>query len=408
MKTKLLFIITYVMLVLLPKTNFAQTPQLGSIANFALFNGGGVINNTGSTIIIGDVGLDNGNIVGFPPGKIIGDVYIKKAIPTQVEIDMDALNDTLTAIHCDSTLNTTLGGNQTLVAGVYCLSSNLILDGTLILDGQGDPNAIFIFKIDGNFSAAKYSNVVLINMASLDNVFWQVNGTFELGDSAVFMGNIITQGNINLLEGSSVFGRVIAHHGAIFLNNNFITTGMSLAPLAIKVSHIKVSNIDGSNRIDWISETENRGDFYELERSNNGKSFTAINVIAANGQSRSYAFIDKHPFVGMNYYRLKLKDASGRFTYSSIVKVITRSNISLIVSVYPNPVINNMTIMIKGALGKQPIVHITDIAGRKLKTLIVSGNRIDVNTAALKAGIYFVNYVDENNNQIIKINKLKK
>jgi hypothetical protein len=61
----------------------------------------------------------------------------------------------------------------------------LAINGTLTLDGQGNPNALFIFKINGAFSTGTFSNVVLINSASLCNVYWQVGGQFDLGNNSV-------------------------------------------------------------------------------------------------------------------------------------------------------------------------------------------------------------------------------
>ena len=150
---------------------------------------------------------------------------------------------------------------------------------------------------------------------------------------------------------------------------------MSLSPLAIKISGIQAINKDLANSINWTSETEDNGDVFEIERSSDGNVFMVINTIPAIGQPMSYSFIDNNPVMGVNYYRLKLKDASGKYTYSRIVTVIKRSSLGLTVSAYPNPTINTLTIMTNGSRGKNSTISITDIAGRNIQTLIVNNDR---------------------------------
>jgi hypothetical protein len=100
----------------------------------------------------------------------------------------------------------------------------------LILDAECDPNAIFIFKIDGAFSSTTLSNVILINAASACNIYWQINGAVSLGEGSVFRGNILANGAISLLEGSSLYGRGLSRAGAIDMHNNIAT--LDLLPTA--------------------------------------------------------------------------------------------------------------------------------------------------------------------------------
>ena len=120
----------------------------------------------------------------------------------------------------DTTIGITLGNNQTLKPKVYYIGAASTLTGNLILDAQGDSNALFIFKIGGALITATHTNVILINSASLKNVYWQVYGLFTLGDSSIFRGTVVADGAINLLQGSSLFGRGLTIAGAINLHTN--------------------------------------------------------------------------------------------------------------------------------------------------------------------------------------------
>ena len=55
------------------------------------------------------------------------------------------------------------------------------------------------------------------------NVYWQVNGAFALGQGATFVGTVVANGAINLLEGSSLDGRGLSREGAISMSNNAVT-----------------------------------------------------------------------------------------------------------------------------------------------------------------------------------------
>jgi len=155
--------------------------------------------------------------------------------------------DQLSAIPCGTTLLLPLA-NQTLSPGVYCYAAAATLDGELTLNGQGNPNALFIIKIGGAFQAVSGSNVKLINSASPNNVYWQINGQFDLGNSAVFRGTIVVNGAINLLEGSTLFGRGLTKAGAINLNNNIV-----MIPTYFRS---KVSG-DWINKETWESSSDN-------------------------------------------------------------------------------------------------------------------------------------------------------
>jgi hypothetical protein len=115
----------------------------------------------------------------------------------------------------------------TLTPGVYRSESSLGLTGTLTLDGQGDPNAVFIFQApDSTLTTASNSRVNLINGAQACNVFWQVGSSATLGGStggSFFAGNILALTSITINGGVTVDGRALARNGAVTLNNDTIT-----------------------------------------------------------------------------------------------------------------------------------------------------------------------------------------
>jgi len=227
MKTKLQSALLVVVLFLIPFLSFGQAPNLGATSSFALFTAVGSFDNTGATMVTGDVGTNVGAFTGFPgPGTIIGESHIADPVSVQAAIDVDVAYSYLFAKTCGPVLGTTLGNNQVLKPNVYCLGGASSLNGDLILDAEGNQDAVFIFKIDGALSTSTFANVILINSASMCNVYWQINGKFELGENAVFRGTVIANGDISLLEGASLFGRGLSREGAISLHNNVVNATM--------------------------------------------------------------------------------------------------------------------------------------------------------------------------------------
>lgn len=225
MKTKsyILFIVVAVALLFFPKTNFGQAPNLGAAADFALFTSAGAFSNIGAaTIVTGDVGTNVGAFTAFPPGTLIGNIHWVDAVSAQAAIDAGAAY---------SDLNTPVGSvipvaleGQILTPGVYFTGAGAAasLNGNITLDGENNPGSVFVIRIDGALSVTVNSTVTLINSASLCNVYWQINGQFQLGDNSVFRGTILANGAIILLEGSTLLGRGLSIAGAVELHNNTV------------------------------------------------------------------------------------------------------------------------------------------------------------------------------------------
>jgi hypothetical protein len=134
-----------------------------------------------------------------------------------------------------STVPTELGGT-TLTAGVYdSLSGTFGITGTLTLDGEGDLNAVFIFKAASTLITESGSVVSLINGAHVCNVFWQVGSSATIKTSSTFVGTILALTSITVNTGATVDGRVLARNGAVTLDSNTIgqtvhLEGIILAP----------------------------------------------------------------------------------------------------------------------------------------------------------------------------------
>ena len=186
MRGKLLNVLAAVILLLKPSVNFGQTPDLGTTSSFALFTAAGAFNAAGaSTIVTGDVGTNVGAFNAFPPGTLIGQAHVADAVSATAATDVALAYGSLSPVTCGQVISTTLGSGQTLLPDVYCTGAATTINGDLILDGQGDPTSLFIFKFDGALATNVDSRIILTNGASICNVWWQVNGEVDLGENSI-------------------------------------------------------------------------------------------------------------------------------------------------------------------------------------------------------------------------------
>jgi hypothetical protein len=198
----------------------AQVP-LGTAQTYGVL-GAAAVTNTGPTVVNGDLGVSPGSaITGFPPGIVNGTTHAADAAALQAQVDATAAYNFLAAQPCGTTLVGDLGG-RTLTPGVYCYPSSALLTGTVTLDAQGIPGALFIFQVGSALTTASGSRVALINGAQGCNVFWQLGSSATLGTTTAFVGTLIALASNTLTTGASLAGRALARTGAVTLDSNAV------------------------------------------------------------------------------------------------------------------------------------------------------------------------------------------
>ncbi len=197
--------------------------DLGSANDFAVL-GASTVTSTGNTVVNGDLGISPGTaITGFGPGLVNGQTYYGDTIAAQAQIDaLAAYTQILALAPAQSLTGDDLGG-LILTPGIYDFASSALLTGRLTLNGQGNPNAQFIFQIGSTLTTASSASVVFENGASAGGLDWQVGSSATLGTGTAFAGNLLADQSITMNTGASLTGRALALHGAVSLDNNAIT-----------------------------------------------------------------------------------------------------------------------------------------------------------------------------------------
>jgi hypothetical protein len=223
MKNKLLIIITVLTLATFPQIMSGQVINLGTAADFSLFTTNGAVTNTGISHITGNVGTNNGSSTGF--GNVNGGMHDGDGTSLQCSSDLliayNQLNSSIpTYVHAPL-----LGNGETLVAGTYGITGASTMNLNLILDAQGDPNAVFIFKMSASFSTNANAKVKLINGAQACNVFWKIEGLVSMASGTTMRGTIIANNAaINMNTGDTLEGRAMSTAGAVTLDGAFVYT----------------------------------------------------------------------------------------------------------------------------------------------------------------------------------------
>jgi uncharacterized repeat protein (TIGR01451 family) len=196
---------------------------LGTAANFAVL-AGSTVTNTGPTIVNGDLGLSPGtSVTGFPPGQVNGTIHAADGPALQAQADLATAYGDAAASPVTSTVPVELGGT-TLTPGTYDTAAGTFgITGTLTLDAQGNPDAVFIFQAASTLTTAAASSVNLINGAQASNVFWVVGNSATLGTDSALEGNILALTSITVTTGTTIDGRVLAINGVVTLDTDTIT-----------------------------------------------------------------------------------------------------------------------------------------------------------------------------------------
>lgn len=202
--------------------------DLGTASTFAVLAGAG-ITNSGPTTASGTAGSDFGSeptpvnsaeLVNITVGP--GATKFDSVVP-QIEM----AQDDLTAAYLDAAsrtpFTTIAGGDLTgmnLVPGVYNSASTLELNGTVTLNGGGDPDAVFIFQAGSSLVTSVGSVVALTGDAQACNVFWQVGSSATINGSSDFTGHVLALTSITVGTSATIDGSLLARNGSVTLLQN--------------------------------------------------------------------------------------------------------------------------------------------------------------------------------------------
>lgn len=185
----------------------------------------------------------------------------------------------------------------------------------------------------------------------------------------------------------------------------------SLADLPVHLLYLKGKAVNRETQLEWATSGEIDNDYFDIERSANGITFSKIGVVKGSGNTsikQTYLFTDEHPLAGANYYRIKQVDTNLDFMYSGIASVeISEPQVGI--SLSPNPATNLIFVKVNEMEADVVDLNLMDQHGKIYKSISLKckkgENIFTVNIADLPKGLYYIN-LSGKNKQSVKFLKM--
>jgi len=256
----------------------------------------------------------------------------------------------------------------TIESGNFSLTSNLIVYGTLIVNGT-------------------------LNMTGAGTVI-----DIQSGGSVTCCQNCNASNKINIGGNTAWTGNDGTVSGPAIINS----TGV----LPITLIFFKGAKDESGIKLTWATATEENFDKFIVERSSDGIDFVEMGEVNGAGVNtkdrRDYSFTDDAPLAYRNYYRLKNLDLDGKVDYSNIVKVETENEQRIYIS--PNPVVDeSLTLRINFEPMQFDKIQILSAVGNILLEYPVTSLESNINlNGKLNSGVYILRYVSKQEEKTLR------
>jgi hypothetical protein len=232
--------------------------------------------------------------------------------------------------------------------------------------------------------------------ADLRLVGWNGTSWIDLSGSSNATGNT---------ENSTLSGTIPAG-----ITISALGIGSTSTPLPVHFSAFDAYADKCNVQLHWSTAMEINNDYFTVERSHDGRVFTAIATVQSMGNSserKDYSYIDEHPTYGRNYYRIQQVDRDGKYTATSVEQVHVHCNGDEAIKVFPT-VSNNTVQVVLPKRYEGATVTILTALGQKVNVPMEKTNgSYRINIAPLAAAMYIIHVqvgAESNTFKIIKDN----
>lgn len=156
--------------------------------------------------------------------------------------------------------------------------------------------------------------------------------------------------------------------GLFTIDSTQIYPNCTLLPLVL--SKFSVTQNSSNNLVKWTTELESGIEYFEVERSSDGRNFSPLIRQAARNEQgpNHYSFTDDSFLPGVNYYRLKIVETDNVIKYSVIIRTVSEGE-KIKLKVVPNPVVNNFSVVYQSAARDRVTLQIKDMNGRTIRSM---------------------------------------
>ncbi len=238
---------------------------------------------------------------------------------------------------------------------------------------------------------------------TVNGVAFDVLGSIYLSTAAGLY--FINQNTANGPAGTVECSQIAAITGLQDLASNVFPSNSTLPVTLLSFS---AAYRNGTTVLNWETENEVNFSHYEIERkAESAAGFVTIDSKQANGNTGRTTYSTNDNISSINdavvYYRLKMVDVDGKFTYSNVIMVRKEKKTISCISLSPNPVISsaNATVRFDATRNSVVSLRVVDMAGRQVlaqQNNVTEGtNSIQVsNLNRLQPGLYIIQLVNGN------------
>jgi hypothetical protein len=336
---------------------------------------------------------------GFAQGSTENILYIAKMDVATLPTTVNNINFTLTGTH---------DANDMSGFKVYANDTPDLVTPTNLLGGIGNAS----FAAPHTYNQQLNGAVVNAGETKYFIITVNLNTAANSSSSGHNSRNAAQIGNTIILDGATnpvVFG---FSNGPTITNNQSNLAAVQTISAALPVTLISFEGKNlGENQIEltWKTANERNFDRFEIQRSSplapgggNTVQFEKIGEVKGNYEG-NYEFQDNSSFIthhsSLLYYRLKIIDLDGSFSFSKIINVGLENKINQIIA-YPNPTTNHLKIEILTTDSETVTLFLINDSGKIIETkslqLLKGINQINWNTQSIAAGNYLIS---ESNNK---------
>jgi hypothetical protein len=205
------------------------------------------------------------------------------------------------------------------------------------------------------------------------------------GQGAVLFASVRPTTNITTTTNNGQGG--LNNAGGTRGNGGQGTSSSGIIPTAINILPLKLVSFTAAKtnnnvQLNWKTENEENVSRYEVQRSTNGTVYETIGTVTAANNSttaQTYSFADPRSVSSVTYYRLRMVDIDGQFTYSNVLILRAANGTATGVSVYPNPARANASLYITSAVNGNAAIRVINMQGATVYTqqsLVSKGDNI--------------------------------
>ena len=336
----------------------SNAPTVIGRAETILFDGSGTFTNTGNFMVDGYAAASNqANSFMLPLGN--GSTAYPVTVPAGASVTaayFDGSNYTQTALIMNN------NGTSATVYSPYIDMPSGLSAGS------------YTFSYPAGFSNTAYSSLLSSNNT--------------MGTTSATTFSLLA----NVANFTSTAGTTTTTLAATGASEIYFASSVTVLPVVL-VSFRALQNKCVAT-LSWQTSTEINSSYYSVEYGNDGNSFSQLTKIASKNSSTGASYTDAVKLnSGINYFRLRMVDIDGHFTYSATIALNANGNCSAAgnVAVSPNPAIDIVNIQ---GLQINSLVRLVDINGKKLMKLIATNTNQQLNISQYAKGVYLLQVED--------------